>query len=277
MPQITYLGCHASEESVSNLRQYTNLFQIFFHSPLKFELDYHKMVENVLKVKQACPDACLVAHGPYNTNIMIENRLLKLSLASIASHLKAALSLGIENVVIHPGTRHFKSKTEDKEIGVEESMGHMVKVLRGLMNNFKGKPVRLLLENMASTGAKGMPINALLSIIEQLRDREGLSVGLCLDTEHYYAHGEPLDKLEHYMALADVVHFNTIPAEVAWGSGLDRHSVTSINESTKEFSPDVLRERLLRFPETIKILEMYPDTAERSFKELLEQKETATV
>lgn len=267
MSQIVNLGCHASEECVGNLRQYTNLFQVFFHSPLRFELDYKKMIENVLRVKQACPDAHLVCHGPYNTNIMIENRLSKVSIASLAAHLKACVELRIKYLVIHPGTRHFKSKTEDKEIPVEESMIHLTKTLKYLMRPFEGQDVKLLLENMANTGTKGFPINALIGVAQAA----GPQVGLCLDTEHYYAHGEPLDKLDHYMEVADVIHFNTVPLEVAWGTGLDRHSNTSINESTKEFSPSVLRSRLKAFAYKIKILEAYPETAERSFKELLEQ------
>jgi len=263
---IQNLGVHTTEESIQQLRQYTNLFQISLHDAKMFEFYYSKIRNSVYEWRTLCPDAFFVVHAPYPTNIMIENKVLKHSIISIDNHLKACLDLGSPFLVVHPGTRNFKSSGGNREIPLEESVKHTKKILKLIMKDYKGKGVRLLLENMSNINLKGLPMDNLIEIADEMYPE----VGVCFDVEHAYARGESVKRYEQFMERADVIHFNPVPSEVRFGKGLDHHSHTTLNESVG-IPPKKLKQWLVKFKDKIKIMEMTSTTAERSLCQLSEE------
>ena len=263
---IQNLGVHATKESIQRLRHYTNLFQISLHDARFFEFYYNKIKASVYEWRRICPDAFFVVHGPYLTNIMIDNKVLKSSVQSIRNHLDACLILGAPYLVVHPGTRNFKGECGTKEIPLEDSVRHTKKVLKFIMKDYRGKSVRLLLENMSNTNLKGFPMDKLIEIADELSPE----VGLCFDTEHAYARGEDIKKFEVFMERADVIHFNPIPSYVNPGSGVDQHTYTSLNESVG-IPPKILKKWLVKFKHKIKIMELDGQVAEGTLQTLLEE------
>lgn len=174
---IQCLGAHASKECIKDLRQFTNLFQILLQNPRTFELDSRCLVDSFKEYLTEVSDAHFVVHGPYNTNILIDNKVIKPSIACIKAHLEACSYFGVKHLVIHPGTRHFVSKTEDREVPLEESIRYVRGVLSKMQPFIASRGVKLLLENMSNTKMKGMPTEVLIQLAQEFSPH----VGVCFD------------------------------------------------------------------------------------------------
>lgn len=254
---VKNLGCHTSHETISELCKYTHLFQIFLGSPMRFELDKEVLLERA-KEFTAHTSCEFVVHGPYWINIQAPNRFIKQSTVVLAKHLRAASICNFPYVVTHTGTRHITNKKTKEEIVYteEESCDFMYKTLIGMTSYFdQYKNVKLLLENTASPKEKGLSVDKIIEVVNRLKMAGIHSVGLCFDVEHAYARGEDVSKFEEYMQFADVIHFNSVPAKIVPGKGLDRHSETSLYESVG-ILPERYLEWLKRFEDKPKILEM---------------------
>lgn len=260
---VRNLGAHVLPDSIHRLRRYTNLFQISLHDAKFFEFSLGKIMRSVMEWRALCPDAFFVVHGPYITNIMIDNKILKSSIQCVRHHLDACLALASPYLVIHPGTRNFKGEDGAREIPLDVSVKHTKTILNFIMKDYVGKPVKLLLENMANTKLKGLPMDKLIEIVDEM----GPNVGLCFDLEHAFARGEDVSRFEEYMERADVIHFNSVPGCVEHGNGVDQHSGTTLEESVR-IPPEKLKYWLVKFNHKIKILEMTGPVAERTLKSL---------
>ena len=164
----------------------------------------------------------VVAHGSYLVNLAGLYAVRRKSLVAMAEEFDRCGRLGIEYLVIHPGSR------PDKPAG-------MRKIAEGINRVLAASPHRrpkLLLETTAgqgnSIGGTFEQLAGILALIDRPR-----RVGVCLDTCHVYAAGYDIRTPEAYaetMARFDriiglgkllAIHLNDSRGEL--GSHLDRH------------------------------------------------------
>ncbi len=151
-----------------------------------------------------------VIHASYLVNLAAEGDLWEKSVFSLADDLAKAQALGLEYVVVHPGSGSPK-RARDGALRARE--------LAGLGRNGPW----LLLENTAGGGEK---LGARLSTLAELV--EGTPLGVCFDTCHAFAAGytlgEALEELEKTVGLerVPVIHLNDSVGQR--GSQLDHHA-----------------------------------------------------
>ncbi len=150
-------------------------------------------------------------HASYLVNLGAEGELWEKSVFSLADDLEKAALLGVDYVVVHPGS------------------GSVERVREGALKALALAPAGpwLLLENVAGGGRKvGRRFEELAALIE------GTPLGVTLDTCHAFAAGYPLhkdpaavlDELDRTVGLERVplVHFNDSVG--AFASGVDHHA-----------------------------------------------------
>lgn len=145
------------------------------------------------------------------------------SLAALREEYARCRALGIENLIIHPGS-HRQTSVEE---GIERSAEMVRAVLEG---NDQGPDI--LLENTAGSGSS---IGGSFTHLTLIREKSGYPerVHFCLDTAHAFAAGYDLrDRKRVKSSLARIdseggldqiraVHLNDTRKEL--GSGVDRH------------------------------------------------------
>jgi len=173
--------------------------------------------------KKSCIKS-VVAHATYLINIGSPDRdVYEQSLHALEIELRRCLELGIEFLVLHPGS-HLRS-TEKKSIH---------KIIKGLDRVFErvaGK-VNILLETMSGQGTQlGYRFEQIASILDQACNKKRL--GVCFDTCHVFAAGYDLrakKEYEHVMREFDkIIGFHKLQlfhingSKKALGTRVDRH------------------------------------------------------
>jgi deoxyribonuclease-4 len=165
-----------------------------------------------------------LAHAPYLLNLASgDQRLAQRSVAVLVEELERAALLGIDAVVLHPGSAGTGSR-EDAEARCRAAITEAVATAGS-------RGARLLLEGQAGAGGQLGRTPAELARLVEPAARE--RVGICLDTAHLWAAGyelatgglrRVLDEVgEHWGGAApDALHIND--TNVALGSGRDRHA-----------------------------------------------------
>ncbi len=186
--------------------------QIFAKSPRSWKTRGLKAgeVEEFRARKENLGGLPTVIHASYLVNLAAEGELREKSIFSLADDLAKAQVLGIEYVVVHPGSGP-----------AEKARTAALKALE-LAKLGKNGP-RLLLENTAGGGEKlGANLHTLAELIEDTR------LGVCFDTCHAFAAGyrleQALDELEQTIGLdrVPVIHLNDSMGER--GSQIDHHA-----------------------------------------------------
>lgn len=147
----------------------------------------------------------VVVHAPYLVNPGSPDPLTyERSIASVAHQLRRAAELGAEGVVVHTGSY------VSVEGGAEEHAAALGRVREGLLPLLDALPADgdeapwLLLEPTAGQGrslcSRVADLPAYLAALEHHP-----RVGLCLDTCHLFAAGEPLDEPGGTAAVVDRV------------------------------------------------------------------------
>ena len=167
----------------------------------------------------------VVAHNSYLINLAAADPALReRSIASLCEELDRAEALGLDGLVMHPGS--YTSGTEAAGLRM---------IAEGLAQIFESRPeakTRVLLEHTAGQGTNlGHRFEHLAEIIERLgRTRR---VGVCLDTCHLIAAGYDICSDEGYeetfrqfgrivgFSRLKVFHFND--SKKPCGSRVDRH------------------------------------------------------
>lgn len=185
----------------------------------------------------------VVCHAPYNTNIISDSKLYRLSIASIRNHLKVCSENNIEFLVVHPGVY---------DLHTENSIHHSVLFLRqSLSEIFKGLSVKtiLLLENLSIFNSL-----VLEDLEEAVKGFEG--VGLCLDTNHAYGQGYEDKEILKWAKRKSVkiLHLNGTFKGSIRGRFEDYHTQVSLQNSVG-LSPEFLFSIAKEVPEKIKIVE----------------------
>jgi deoxyribonuclease-4 len=158
----------------------------------------------------------VVAHNSYLINIAAAAPALRAqSIAALAEELDRAESLGLDGLVMHPGSY---------TIGTEEDGLRLI--AEGLAQILRERPhgrTRILLEHTAGQGTNlGHRFEHLASIIERLDGSP--RVGVCLDTCHLLTAGYDLCSEQGYRAT-----FRDLNRIV----GLDRVALFHLNDSKK--------------------------------------------
>ncbi len=156
-----------------------------------------------------------VIHASYLVNLASEGDLREKSVFSLADDLSKAQMLGVEYVVVHPGS----GPAELARAGALRALE-----LAGLGRAGRSSDgPQLLLENTAGGGEKlGASLPSLAQLIE------GTPLGVCFDTCHAFAAGytlkEALEALEQTIGLnrVPVIHLNDSVGER--GSQIDHHA-----------------------------------------------------
>lgn len=132
-------------------------------------------------------------HDSYLINLGTgKGDLYEKSLEAFAEELRRAAALGVENLVMHPGT-----PTGDESVDPET--GGLKRIAAALDSIFKAKDnnVCVLLETTAGQGTNlGWKFEHLRSIIDFSAFPERF--GVCLDTAHIFAAGYPLIEKKDY-------------------------------------------------------------------------------
>ena len=168
----------------------------------------------------------VVSHGSYLINLAGpagENRCK--SIALFQDELLRCHRLGIQNLVIHPGS-HLN------EVGEQVGLKRVARILNQLHCDLANLAVITCLELTAGQGTSlGYRFEHLRRIIELVKQPQRL--GVCLDTAHMLAAGYDLtsasgmkavlNELDHVLGLhlVKVIHIND--SKTPRGSRVDRH------------------------------------------------------
>ena len=164
----------------------------------------------------------MFVHGPYWSNLVkdyndkkaITWKYIKFLISRIYFYAKHGRKL---QLVTHLGAGYPGDSIENKENRLKEN----IKRLTNLDQDFL-----LLLETTAGS-KKGINFNfeIINELVEEINDER---VKICVDSEHMYANGEiaPDD-----WSNVRLLHMNSIPEKVEFGSHIDRHSDCLLSES----------------------------------------------
>lgn len=133
----------------------------------------------------------VIIHAPYIVNLgNLEN--FDFSVSFLKEELRRANTLGIKNVVLHPGASVKYTK--------EESIQSIIDGFNQILDN--NLDVTICLETMAGKGSEiGCSLEELKTIIDGVKFKD--KIGVCLDTCHLSDSGVDISKFDEYLDLFD--------------------------------------------------------------------------
>ncbi len=178
------------------------------------------------KALRECAISHPIAHAGYLINLASPNPgLWKKSIRGLTGEIRRAAILGIQYLVIHPGSYTNGTPTN--------GIARICKALDEVRSRTANLKVACLLETTAGQGtALGQRFEELADILAGVEDRSWL--GICVDTCHLFAAGYPLFPEEAYEKtigrldlligcnLVKAVHLNDSRGDL--GSRIDRHA-----------------------------------------------------
>ena len=172
------------------------------------------------------PIRCVVAHAAYLINLAApEEDLRRRSLEALKDEVFRCDALGIEDLVLHPGSH--------RESGEARGLARVAEGLENLLESTRGMGVRILLETMPGQGSVlGYKLEHFFDILEGVQWNS--RIGLCLDTCHLFAAGYDITSFRGYSSFVNSLD-RKIGAErvYCWhcndskdplGSAKDRHA-----------------------------------------------------
>jgi deoxyribonuclease-4 len=167
----------------------------------------------------------VVAHNSYLINVATAQPELRAqSIASLGEEIDRADALGLDGLVMHPGS--FTSGTE------ADGLRLIAEALTRLLEARPKVTLRILLEHTAGQGTNlGHRFEHLAEIIHRVGDRDRL--GVCLDTCHLLAAGYDIcspegyrrtfDEFDRIVGLQSIRAFHLNDSKKPCGSRVDRH------------------------------------------------------
>jgi deoxyribonuclease-4 len=167
----------------------------------------------------------VVAHNSYLINLATAQPELRAqSIAALGEELDRAEALGLDGLVMHPGS--YTSGTE------ADGLRLIAEALERLLDERPNAKTRILLEHTAGQGTNlGHRFEHLAEIIDRLAGTS--RVGVCLDTCHLLAAGYDICSTEGYAAtfnafdrivgIARIQAFHLNDSKKPCGSRVDRH------------------------------------------------------
>lgn len=158
-------------------------------------------------------DLPVISHASYLINLASTDKALwERSLEALAAEVQRCRLLGIDTVVLHPGSHGGQ--------GIDRGLARVIAGLDRVLGDSDGR-VRILLETTAGQGTGlGSRFEELAVVLE--RATSGELLGVCVDTCHIFASGYELRSPEGYAA--------TIKA-IATTFGLDNIRLFHLNDS----------------------------------------------
>ena len=213
-----------------------NLAQFFLGDPQAWRGPEVAYAGGAEALRKAAADAgvTLYVHAPYVLNVATTNNRIRIpSRKFLQQHVDAAAEVGAAGLVVHGG---HVLKQDDPAVGIDN--------WRKCIERLDLK-LPVLIENTAG-GDNAMARH--LERLDQLWDEvagaaSGAGVGLCLDTCHAHAGGEPLtglvDRVRAVTGRIDLVHAND--SRDAFDSGADRHANLGDGQADAEALVEVVR------------------------------------
>lgn len=161
----------------------------------------------------------VIVHAPYIINLANINNM-DFSIRFLVEELARCNELGIDKVVLHPGSH--------VGLGIDKGIENIIFGLNKVFDLSKNN-VKILLETMAGKGSEiGSNIDELKKIIDGITNKE--RIGICLDTCHLNDAGYNLTKFDELLTMIDnkigldkvmCIHINDSKNQIA--SHKDRH------------------------------------------------------
>lgn len=212
--------------------------QIFTHSPSQWsvlpvstEQKWQGKVladDDIRKFREALEKSGIrrpCAHDSYLINLATpDDALWQKSLEAVVSELLRAESLGLEGVVMHPGS--FVTSSE------EQGQRRIVQGLDEAHRRTKGVRCQYWLETTAGQGTNlGHRFEQIAFVLDEVKEPERL--GVCVDSCHIFAAGyavqtqteydETMDKLDRSIGIERVRAWHLNDSKKPLGSRVDRH------------------------------------------------------
>lgn len=165
----------------------------------------------------------VVAHGDYLTNLAsAKPEVRSRSKESLAAELDRCRALGIEMLVMHPGSHGGD--------GVEVGIDRVAEALKEILPGHPG--VRVLLE---TTAGQGTGLGVFFEELAEIYDRSSVPerLGVCYDTCHTFAAGydirteasyeEVMRRFDDVLGLGELRLFHLNDSKRGVGQRIDRH------------------------------------------------------
>ncbi|MGB2819482.1 MAG: deoxyribonuclease IV [Phycisphaerae bacterium] len=153
----------------------------------------------------------VVAHGSYLVNLAGKHAVRRRSITATLADLTACGRLGIEYLVLHPGSRS----------DADEGIRLIAEALDGIFERLEHRRPKVLLETMAGAGnCIGHTFEQIAAILARVRRPRRL--GVCLDTCHAFAAGYDMRTARAYRKT--MAHFDRV-------IGLKRLLAVHLNDS----------------------------------------------
>ncbi len=165
------------------------------------------------------------AHSSYLLNLASpDNTLFNRSVNALAEDINRCKRLGIDMIVLHPGSHRGKGE----RFGIERvALG-----LKAVYDRVGDTKVSVLLETMAGQGATlGDRLEHLRDILDKIGELNK-TIGVCLDTCHIFSAGYDFRTSESYNRLKQLID-NTF--------GLSKIRVIHLNDSKKPMGSHIDR------------------------------------
>ena len=196
----------------------------------------------------------VVAHASYLINIgSADSALRERSISTLIHELESCDQLGINYLVLHPGS--YTQSTLDECIAI------IAESINTIFKNFSSKAI-ILLETSAGQGSS---VGTTLQELKRIRDQvdEKQRIGYCVDTCHIFAAGYDISTKKGYddfwkefdaelgLENLKVIHLNDSKKEC--GSRVDRHENIAKGKLGREVFKKFMTDK--RFAAVPKIIE----------------------
>jgi deoxyribonuclease IV len=181
-------------------------------------------IKNFRATRRLTKISPVLIHCNYLVNLAaFDDLFLEKSRASFREEVERALLLGVDYLVVHPGSSRGACEAD----GIQTCVDSIKLACEGL----RLKSLRILLENTAGQGeCIGHRFEHLKEIVKSCR---GIPLGVCLDTAHAFTAGYDLRDPDGFQALLEridstvglravrAIHFND--SKAPYNSRVDRH------------------------------------------------------
>ncbi|OHD69187.1 MAG: hypothetical protein A2W19_06260 [Spirochaetes bacterium RBG_16_49_21] len=256
-------GLHRALEKAKVLN--IKAVQIFLKNSNRWNAKPYSL-EDIKKFQDAqslVPGIQIFAHSGYLINLAGSGETYNKSIDAVLDELNRASLLGIQHLVLHPGSHGDRDIQSGIEL-VAESLSRIFS---------SGQKAKLLLETTAGQGSSvGWRFEQLRGIIDKTSHPDML--GVCLDTCHIFAAGYDITTEQKFDATVSefddilgienlkLVHINDSKREC--GSRVDRHEhIGKGLIGTKGFSLILNDPRLAHVPKILETPKFNDDEADR--------------
>lgn len=202
-----------------------NVIQIFTKNNKQFEApDISQEIANSFShLAKQLNIIHIFSHSSYLINLAAaKEEIFKRSFSGLINELKRCDQLGIEFLVLHPGS--YKNTT------LEVGINNVAKAINEIYANHPNINAKILLENTAGQGSQlGYDLQHLQEIRNRLKFKD--KVFYCIDTAHLWAAG--YEFVNNYQSIIEIINstlgleniklFHLDDSKTALGSRVDRH------------------------------------------------------